>query len=263
MATALDGVTVLDLSTGSAAGLATMFLADHGARVVRLMDVEAPHLREGGFVVWDRGKECTRLDLDGAVAEFAGAGCPAHGTPAAEYIGLLRGADVLVEDFAPSSARQRLVAWPSLEQLNPRLVACSITAYGKRGPWQDDPAIDELVLARTGLLSGMPGFRPAPVHVVLPLASVGAALLAANGIAAALLARETTGRGRLVATSLMAGALLYQTKVTGERLERQVFQTHPSGSAPFYSVYPCADGQWIQLGCVHVGFITAAAKLLG
>ena len=263
MASALDGLTVLDLSTGPAAGLATMFLADHGARVVRLIEEGAPHLREGGFVVWDRGKACTKLDLAGAHADLQAAGCPAGGTPAAEYVRLIRGADVLVEDFAPSSARQRLVAWPRLRQLNPRLVACSITAYGKRGPWKDEPAIDDLVLARTGLLSGMPGFRPAPVHVVLPLASVGAALLAANGIAAALLARESTGCGRLVETSLMAGALLYQTKVTGERLQRQVFQTHPSGSAPFYSVYPCADGQWVQLGCVHIGFITAAAKLLG
>ena len=263
MASALDGLTVLDLSTGPAAALATMFLADHGARVVRLLSKEASHLREGGFVVWDRGKGCATLDLDGALAELEGAGLPGRGTPAAEYVRLLRGADVLVEDFAPRSARQRLVAWPRLQQLNPRLVACSITAYGKRGPWKDEPAIDDLVLARTGLLSGMPGFRPAPVHVVLPLASVGAALLAANGIAAALLARETTGLGRLVATSLMAGALLYQTKVTGERLEPQVFQTHPSGSAPFYSVYPCADGQWVQLGCVHEGFITAAAKLFG
>ena len=75
--------------------------------------------------------------------------------------------------------------------------ACSITAYGKRGPWKDEPPIEDLVLARTGLLAGMPGFRPAPVHVVHPLPSVGAALYAANGIAAALLAREKTGRGRL------------------------------------------------------------------
>ena len=158
---------------------------------------------------------------------------------------------------------QRLVEWTRLKPVNPRLVACSITAYGKRGPWKDEPPIEDLVLARTGLLAGMPGFRPAPVHVVHPLPSVGAALYAANGIAAALLAREKTGRGRLVETSLMAGAMLYQTKVTGERLERHVFQTHPSGSAPFYSVYPCADGQWVQLGCVHIGFITTAAKLLG
>jgi crotonobetainyl-CoA:carnitine CoA-transferase CaiB-like acyl-CoA transferase len=263
MAAALDGLTVLDLSTGPAAALASMFLADHGARVVRLLGEEAKHLREGGFVVWDRGKECAALDLDGALAELERAGPPAPGTPAAEYVRLLRGADVLVEDFAPSSARQRLVAWARLQQLNAGLVACSITAYGKRGPWKDEPAIDDLVLARTGLLSGMPGFREAPVHVVLPLPSVGAALLAANGIAAALLARETTGLGRRVETSLMAGALLFQTKVTGERLERQVFQTHPSGSAPFYSVYPCADGHWVQLGCVHIGFIRAAAQLFG
>ena len=61
----------------------------------------------------------------------------------------------------------------------------------------------------------------------------------------------------------MAGALLYQTKVTGERLDRHVFQTHPSGSAPFYSVYPCADGQWVQLGCVHVGFIYGGRQAAG
>jgi len=263
MACALDGMVVLDLSTGPAAAVATMFLGDHGARVVRLIAAGTPHLREEGFVVWDRGKVCATLDLDTALAQIAAAGAPARGTPAAEYARLLGGADVLVEDFAPSAARQRLVAWPLLQAINRRLVACSITAYGKRGPWRDEPPIEDLVLARTGLLSGMPGFRSAPVHVVHPLPSVGAALLAANGIAAALLARETTGRGRPVETSLLAGALLYQTKVTGERLERQVFQTHPSGSTPFYSLYPCADGQWVQLGCVHIGFITAAAKLLG
>ena len=267
MACALDGLTVLDLGTGPAASLATMFLSDHGARVVRLIAPGTPHLREGGFVVWDRGKACVTLDLDAALDGLNAPSTAQVGiqacTPAADLLRLIASADVLVEDFAPSSPRQRLVEWPQLKRLNPRLVSCSITAYGKRGPWKDEPPIEDLVLARTGLLSGMPGFRPAPVHVVHPLPSVGAALFAALGIAAALLARETTGRGRSVETSLMAGALLYQTKVTGERLERHVFQTHPSGSGPFYSVYPCGDGQWVQLGCVHIGFITTAAKVLG
>src|SRR6516165_887192 len=261
MACALDGVTVVDLSGGAAAALATMFLCDQGARVIRVIPPGSSHLREGGFLVWDRGKACVNLDLDAALEAFDAASIT--DTPAAEFLRLVAGADVLVEDFAPASPLQRLVEWGRLQRHNPRLVSCSITAYGKRGPWRDDPPIDDLVLARTGLLAAMPGFRPAPVHLVHPLPSVGAALLAAIGTAAALLARETTGRGREVETSLLAGALLYQTKVTGERLERQVFQTHPSGSAPFYSVYPCADGQWVQLGCVHIGFITAAAKLLG
>src|SRR5262249_39608425 len=113
MASALDGVTVLDLSTGPAAALATMLLGDHGARVVRLTGGEA-HLRDGGFVVWDRGKECTTLDLDAALEELQATRPPVPGTPAGEYVRLLRGADVLVEDFAPSSARARLVPWPRL-----------------------------------------------------------------------------------------------------------------------------------------------------
>jgi crotonobetainyl-CoA:carnitine CoA-transferase CaiB-like acyl-CoA transferase len=150
-----------------------------------------------------------------------------------------------------------------LKERNPRLVACSITAYGKRGVWKDEPPIEDLVMARTGLLGGLPGFRPAPVHTVHPLPSVGAALLACNGIAAALLAREDTGRGRAIETSLMAGALLYMTKTDGEKIKRHVFQTHPSGSAPFYSLYECADGQWVQLGCVHEAFIAIAADLFG
>ena len=115
----------------------------------------------------------------------------------------------------------------------------------------------------TGILATQPGFRPGPVHVVHPLPSVGAALLAAQGIAAALLAREKTGLGRTVETSLLAGALLYHPKVTGEKLAPHVFQSNPAGSAPFYSLYECADGEWVQLGCVHEGFIETAASIMG
>src|SRR4029434_3420070 len=135
--------------------------------------------------------------------------------------------------------------------------------YGKNGPWKDEPPIDDLVMARMGILGSQPGFRPPPVHVVHPLPRVGAAILAAQGITASLLAREKTGLGRTVDTSLMAGALVYHPKLTGDKLLPNVFQTHPSGSAAFYSVYECADGNWVQLGCVHVGFITTAATVMG
>jgi crotonobetainyl-CoA:carnitine CoA-transferase CaiB-like acyl-CoA transferase len=256
MASTLDGITVLDLGTGAAAAFATMLLSDLGARVVRVTDPGVPLHRDGGFVVWDRGKECVALDLSSL--NLGG-----DGEDTQLFRRLVAGADVLVEDFAPSSELQRLVDPGWLSATNGRLVSCSITAYGKRGPLKDEPPIEELVLARTGVMGGMPGFRPAPVHIVHPLPTVGAALFANLGIAAALLARETTGRGRTVETSLMAGALLYHPKVIGEKLARTVFQTHPSGSAPFYSVYECSDGEWIQLGCVHVGFMAICAGLLG
>lgn len=253
MPSTLDGITILDLSTGPAAALCTMLLSDQGARVIRIVEPDAPAFRDGGFVIWDRGKERLSLDLDQVSEDTAAA---------TRFRGLVAGADVLVEDFAPSADRQRLVTPENLARINPRLVSCSITAYGKRGALKDEPPIDDLVLARMGVLGGLPGFRPAPVHLVHPLPSVGGAVLACLGIAAALLAREQTGRGRSVETSLMAGALLYHPKVIAERLEPHVFQTHPSGSAPFYSVYECADGNWVQLGCVHVRFIAVAAALM-
>ena len=248
MTSALDGITVLELSHSPAGAMAGMFLCDHGARVIRLLGDNAPATRRGGYRVWDRGKTCRRLDLSQI-------------TPA--YEKLIRTADVVLEDFPPSSDRQVLVRPGRLAALNPRLVHCSITAYGKHGPLKDEPAIDELVMARMGILETMPGYRPGPVHVVHPLPSVGAALFAAIGIAAALLAREKTGRGRSVETSLMAGSLLYQPKVVAQDLEPRPFQIHPAGSGPFYSVYACADGNWVQLGCVHLGFIRTAAKVMG
>ena len=254
MASALDGITVLELSHSPAGAIAGMFLCDHGARVIRLLDSDAPATRRGGYLVWDRGKACRRLDLSQATA--------AH-PRAAAYERLIRSADVVLEDFPPSSDQQALVRPDWLAALNPRLVHCSITAYGKYGPLKDEPAIDELVMARMGILETMPGYRPGPVHVVHPLPSVGAALFAAIGIAAALLAREKTGRGRTVETSLMAGSLLYQPKVVAQKLEPRPFQTHPAGSGPFYSVYACADRNWVQLGCVHLGFIQAAARVMG
>ena len=248
MASALDGITVLELSHSPAGAIAGMFLCDHGARVIRLLDDDAPAARRGGYRVWDRGKACRRLDLSQVTSA---------------YENLIRTADVVLEDFPPPSDRQALARPDRLAALNPRLVHCSITAYGKHGPLKDEPPIDELVMARMGILETMPGYRPGPVHVVHPLPSVGAALFAAIGIAAALLAREKTGRGRSVETSLMAGSLLYQPKVVAESLEPRPFQTHPAGSGPFYSVYACADGNWVQLGCVHLGFIQTAAKVMG
>lgn len=256
MASALEGITVFDLTTGSAGAIATMFLCDHGARVIRVMDAQDTVSRQGGYLVWDRGKECIRLDLAAQVAALQ----QGQGDV---YEGFIRRVDVLIEDFAPSSSRQALVQDAWLAARNPRLIHCSITAYGKRGVLKDEPPIDDLILARLGIMGSQPGYRPAPVHVVHPLPSVGAALFAAQGIAAALLARETTGRGRTVETSLMAGALLYHPKVTGERLAPNTFQTNPAGSAPFYSVYECADGTWVQLGCVHAGFVAIAAKVMG
>jgi len=246
-----------------------MLLCDHGARVIRVLDIHDTVPRRGGYLVWDRGKECVQVDLSRMrptpqrSGSHATAGPTASEDSTAFYARLIHSADVLIEDFPPSSNHQAIVHADWLAALNPRLVHCSISAYGTHGPLKDEPPIDDLVMARMGILATQPGFRPGPVHLVHPLPSAGAALLAAQGIAAALLAREKMGLGRAVETSLMAGALLYHPKVTGEKLAPHIFQTNPAGSAPFYSLYECADGTWVQLGCVHAGFIATAATVMG
>jgi crotonobetainyl-CoA:carnitine CoA-transferase CaiB-like acyl-CoA transferase len=247
MAGALEGVAVLDLTTGAAGAIATMLLADHGARVERVIDAGEAPLRGGGYRVWDRGKRV------GVVR------CAERAAWVLDQLGRF---DVLVEDNVPAE-RPGYLATQTLQDANRRAVLASITPYGEHGTLAGEPGIDDLILARTGVLAGLPGFRDGPIHCAHPLPSTGAGILAALGIVAALYDREATGVGRPVATTLVAGALLYHPKVVGEKLARHVFQTNPYGSAPFYSVYRCADDNWIQLGCVHPGFIARAGQLMG
>ena len=269
MASALDGITVLDLSDGMAGALAGMFLCDNGARVMR---VDAPGTEEQrsdpGYAVWDRGKESVYLDLhqalDDAKIDRRGVGdTAANGRALAHFHELVVGSDVLLESLAPSSALQTLVSYHGLSSANPRLVHCSITAYGREGPLRDQPADDDLVMARVGILASQPSSRPGPVHVIHALPSVGAGILAAQGIAASLYAREKTGSGRKVDTSLMAGALLFAPKANGEGLKPRALQRATVGGGPFYSAFECADGTWVQLGCVHNRFVGFAASVMG
>ena len=246
---ALDGITVLDLTRDRPGALAGMFLCDNGARVIRIESPDDANDRtQPIYMVWDRGKESVELDISAEQEAFRK---------------LVVNADVLIEDFEPSSPLQAIVDYGGLRRINPRLVHCSITAYGKRGPMRDEPGDEHLVMARMGILASQPGFRKGPVHVVHPVVNLGTAVLAAQGITASLYAREKTGYGRKVDTSVMAGAMMFAPKVIGERLEQRPFQLTTAGGGPFYSVFECADGNWIQIGCIHGGFVDIAATVMG
>ena len=249
MPSALDGITVLDLTRQRPGALAGMFLCDNGARVIRLELPDDDNERTAPiYMVWDRGKESVSLDISSEQDVFRK---------------LALRADVLIEDFAPSSAYQKVVDYDELRRINPRLVHCSITAYGKQGPMRDEPGDEHLVMARMGILASQPGFREGPVHVVHPVVNLGTAVLAAQGITASLYAREKTGFGRKVDTSVMAGSLMFSPKIIGERLEQRPFQLTTAGGGPFYSVFECADGNWAQIGCIHGGFVDIAATVMG
>ena len=246
---ALDGITVIDLSTGLAGALASMFLADNGARVVRIAFRDEYVVRMPSiFAVYDRGKDVLRLDPETSPDAL-------HETCA--------DADVVIDDFAPSSPLRSQLGIDTLRSDHDRLVHCSITAYGAYGPLKDEPTDHDLVAARTGILASQPSYRGGPVHVVHPVAYVGAALLAALGICAALYRREKTGAGARVETSLMSGALLYTPKAVSDAIPVRNVLPSPQGGGPFYSVFECSDGEWLQIGCIHSGFVDLASAVIG
>ena len=221
---ALAGLRVLDLSWGVAGPMTAMLLADSGADVTKIEPPGGdPFRAQLGYRVWQRGKRSAALDLKGAGDRAA-------------FLALAKHADVLVESFAPGSSARLGVDYATLAAANPRLVYCSITAYGRNNPHANRPGWDALVAARTGLHFEQRGWpegalnrmarrpdpfahlehdasqvqgppRPGPVFPASFYPSLGAFFAATLGIHAALRAREVTGRGQWVETSLMQGAL--------------------------------------------------------
>lgn len=202
----LASFRVLELAHLIAGPVCGMYLADMGADVVKIehpVDGDAARVVYGAqygtesavFVTVNRNKRSVALDL---------------GRPEGQALfrRLVAGADVLIEAYRGGVAQRLGVDYAALAPLNPRLVYCSLSAFGPEGPWSDKPGLDMLVQAMGGLMSvtGEPD-RP-PVLTGAPVVDTLGALMAGQGIVTALLHRERTGRGQRVDVSLLNGALL-------------------------------------------------------
>src|SRR5688572_28315252 len=224
MAGVYDKLKVLDLSWGIAGPMTAMLLGDNGADVTKIEPPGGdPHRGQLGYKVWQRGKKSAILDLKNADDKKA-------------FLALASRADVLVESFAPGVTDRLGIDFKTLSAANPRLIYCSITGYGRDNALSNRPAYDALVQARTGLMFEQRGWadgalnhmngqpdpypdleipsdwvqgadRPGPLLVASHWPSLGAFFNASLGIAAALRAREITGKGQMVETSLLQGCL--------------------------------------------------------
>jgi crotonobetainyl-CoA:carnitine CoA-transferase CaiB-like acyl-CoA transferase len=274
----LDGLSVLDLSWGVSGPMVAMLLGDHGARVTRIEAPDGDPFGElSGHRTWNRNKRRAVLDLHDEVDRD-------------RLIRLAAHADVLVESFSPGITAALGIDFDALRAINPRLVYCSISAYGQSGRHADRPGIDALVAARTGhdfegrgtiggtigRLSGTEGILPGldapegcmvgperdgPLFSGPPWISLAAAYLASLGINAALRVREQTGRGQWVQTSLLQGAL--GTTIAGwQRAERSDARDYVSWvidpRAP-KGFYRGSDGRWMHHWTPLPAFVLGAA----
>jgi len=207
MPLALDGVRVIDLTQVMGGPFCTMQLADLGADVIKVEPPAGDLSRSMGgdalrmpgsdnapFFALNRNKRSIVLDLT-------------HAENRAIFMALVRTADVLVESFRPGVTKRLGVDYDSVSPENPRLIYASISGFGQTGPYADRPGFDLIAQGMSGIMSitGEPGGTP--VKCGVPIADLAVGLIATNGVLAALLARQKTGRGQYIDTSLFESAL--------------------------------------------------------
>jgi len=200
----LKDITVIESSTFVTGPYATSLLADLGARVIKIESppegdpyryfAPDPHF-SFNFAHLNRNKESLVLDLKAAKGREI-------------CLALLRQSDVFVENFRPGTAARLGLGYEALRALNPRLVYCSISAFGQSGPYVDKPGFDTLGQAVSGLLSLLtdPG---EPKVMGMALSDYVTGLSAGYGILGALLGREQSGNGCRVETSLLQATLSF------------------------------------------------------
>ena len=230
---ALQGTRVVDLTVGLGGATATMVLSDHGADVIKVEPPGGdPQRSYVGSVVTNRGKRSVVLDL-------------ADPADRDRLVELISTADVLVESFVPGHLASLGLDYDTLSVEFPGLIYCSLTGYPRNVDASDRPAIDLLVQARSGQQYEQPGFREGPIFLYAPLPSIAASYLTIEGILAALYAREITGRGQWVETSLFQGVLAFTTQLWQDA-EIKPEPWVEIGFEPQPSIYQCADGLWVH-----------------
>ncbi|MGH7503382.1 MAG: CaiB/BaiF CoA transferase family protein [Longimicrobiales bacterium] len=238
----LTGLRVIDLSQNLAGPFCTQILGDLGADVVKVEPLTGDPARAWGPPFW-AGQSTLFLSANRNKRSIAVNLKTDDGRAIVER--LAASADVFVQSFRRGVIERLGLAWEQLSQANPRLIYCSITAYGSRGPLRDRAGYDPLMQAHGGLMSltGNPGQT---VRVGSSVVDVGTALWATIGIQAALAERQRSGNGSHVVGSLYETTLAWNAyHLLGYWANGAVPRAQGTrfGSIAPYGAFPAKDGQ--------------------
>lgn len=243
---ALDGITVLDLTRVLSGPYCTMMLADMGARVIKVEQPGkgddtrgwGPPFQNGEsayFLSINRNKESVTLNLK-------------HPEGRRVLDALIERSDVLVENFRPGTLDKMGLGYTSLSKQRPDLVYCSISGFGQTGPRRREPGYDAVMQGEGGLMS-ITGSNDGPGYRLgVAIADIVSGMFSAYGIAIALLARHRTGRGQFVDVGMLdavTALLTYQAGIyfATETAPARLGNRHPT-IAP-YETLEAADGDLV------------------
>ena len=194
-----DGLRVLELGSGLSGAVAALILADNGADVIKVEPPGGDPLRaHPAWRMWSRGKQLLAADL-------------AQERDREKVAALAAEADVVLSSWRLGVDERFGLDPARIAARNPRAVVCRITGFGPRGPYAHYPAWDGVVAAKAGRMLEFCGLvgGDRPAYAAVPVAGWCASQLALHGVLAALIARERTGRGRRVETSLVQALSVY------------------------------------------------------
>jgi crotonobetainyl-CoA:carnitine CoA-transferase CaiB-like acyl-CoA transferase len=204
----LSGIRVLDLTNVLAGPYCSYQLMLFGAEVIKIEipgqgDLARrlgpdPDLNEAGlgasFLAQNAGKKSVELNLKDPDDRLA-------------FAGLVRGADVLLENFRAGVMDRMGFGWPQLRALRPGLIYCAISGFGQTGPMRHVPAYDQIIQGLSGMMSITGTPQTAPLRVGFPICDTLGGLTAALAIAAALAGRARTGEGCFLDVSMLEAAI--------------------------------------------------------
>ncbi len=256
MATACAGLKVLDFSQGYGA-IPGMILADFGAEVVKVEPPAGEAFRHvPAFLQWNRGKKGVVLDLKSE-----------DGRKAAQA--LARESDVLIENYRPGVAERLGIGYEELTKGNPGLVYLSISAFGQSGKYRNYKGYEGIVSAKCGQHVIQNGYREdGPIYDAVFKCSYGSAILGLIGVMAAVHAKEKTGAGQRVESTMAQANYVYS--YGGIRFEKPEMNSSisiqardPQNRSTGYRIAQCADGKWIQSGNAGAGVFTNMMRAMG
>lgn len=244
----LTGIRVVDLTQFLPGPMMTMMMADQGAKVLKIEPPAGDPARamppvEGAHSVWfrnlNRGKDSLALDLKSEAGK-------------ARLWDEIARADVFVEGFRPGVMDRLGFGYEAVSARNPRIVYCSISAFGQSGALAHHPAHDMAVQALAGFLSVNNAPVGDPVVPGVPAADAAAGLTALSGVLMALIGRERTGRGDYLDVAMFDSLLPWCAHIAGSAIaggpSPRSDDQRSLGGAAFYQVYRTADGRHVALG---------------
>lgn len=261
----MAGVRVLDAATFLAAPFCATIFAEFGADVIKIEHPQHGDPLRGLGLKTENGETLTWLsEARNKRSMTLNLG---HQQGAAVFKELVKGADVVAENFRPGTMERWGLGYEDLAAINPRIVMVRVTAYGQDGPYKDRPGFARIAHGFGGLsyLAGEPGSRP-----VIPgstsLADYISGLYAAIGAMMALREAERSGRGQSVDMALYESVFRLLDEVAPAYAKFGVVRERMGADTATivpHSHYECADGNWIALACSSDKIFARFAQVMG